>query len=172
MVKQGVRLVALLLVLIVVLSPAPAGQEKHDGGKGDMDHVIVTPGQEKWGPAPPSLPPGAQIAILFGAPTKPGEAYALRVKMPDGYRVAPHWHPVDENVTVIQGVLGMGQGEKFDRRSGKELPAGSFSHMPKGMRHFAWTKGETIIQLNGVGPFEINYVDAADDPRNSPKKSR
>src|SRR5262249_15360097 len=118
----------------------------------------------KWGPAPPSLPAGAKAAVLTGDPTKAGP-YVIRVKMPDGYKVAPHWHPSDENVTVIQGTFMAGKGETFDIDSCTALPAGSFVRMPREMRHFAWAKGETIIQVHSMGPFAINYVHAADDPR-------
>ena len=141
-------------------------KEDHAGAKG---HKLVTPDKLKWGPAPPSLPPGAQIAVLDGDPKKAGSPYVMRAKLPDGYKVPPHWHPVDENVTVLRGVLGMGRGEKFDKGAGKELPAGSYSKMPRGVRHFAWARGETIIQVHGTGPFEVHYVNPADDPR---KKSR
>src|SRR5262249_21262787 len=136
-----------------------------DHAKGDGGHVLLTPDQVKWGPAPEGLPPGAKVAILAGDPTKEGVPYVIRAKFPDGYQVPPHWHPVDENVTVLSGTLGMGRGDKFDKKAGKELRAGSFSKMPKTMRHFAWAKGETVIQVHGVGPFQINYVNAKDDPR-------
>lgn len=166
MTRRCVLLLALLLP-ILVLGPESTGQnqDKHASDKAGMDHVTFTPDQIKWGPAPPSLPPGAKFAVLVGDPSKAGSAYTIRAKLPDGYKVSPHWHPVDENVTVIQGVLGMGRGEKFDAAAGMELPAGSYMRMPKGMRHFAWAKGETIIQLHGTGPFEIHYVNPADDPR-------
>jgi quercetin dioxygenase-like cupin family protein len=130
----------------------------------EKDHVMLTPDKIKWGPAPPSLPSGAQVAILAGDPTQKG-AYALRVKFPDGFKVPPHWHPTDENVTVIQGTFNMGRGEKFNAADTQALPAGSYVRMPKTMRHFAWAKGETIVQVHGMGPFEINYVNPEDDPR-------
>jgi quercetin dioxygenase-like cupin family protein len=138
---------------------------KEDHGKSAKGHVMVTPDHVKWGPAPKGLPPGGQLAVLSGDPTKAGSPYVLRVKLPDGYRVPPHWHPVDENVTVLKGTLVLGMGEKANRKAAKELPAGSFSRMPRGVRHFAWAKGETILQVHGVGPFEIHYVNAKDDPR-------
>ena len=143
-------------------SAAQADDEKsHSADKG---HVMVRPDDIKWGPAPPSLPAGAQIAVLSGDPGKVGP-YVLRAKLPDGYKVPPHWHPTDENVTVLKGTFVAGKGEKFDADAAHDLPAGSFVCMPKGMRHFAFCKGETILQVHGVGPFEINYVNAADDPR-------
>lgn len=135
------------------------GKEKHGS-----EHVVLKPGDLKWGPAPPGLPAGAQFAVLAGDPGKTG-VFTIRAKMPDGYTVPPHWHPSDENVTVLQGALLIGTGEKLDAAHAKELTAGSFMHMPKEMRHFAKAKGETIIQVHGTGPFDISYVHASDDPR-------
>jgi quercetin dioxygenase-like cupin family protein len=133
-------------------------------------HVIVTPDQIKWGPGPPSLPPGAQLAVLEGDPSRAGVAFTIRGKFPDGYRVPPHWHPTDERVVVLQGSLGMGVGDKFDQSAGQVLSVGSYASMPKGLRHYAWAVGETEIQVSGIGPFEVNYVNAADDPRKASKK--
>lgn len=129
----------------------------------DHGHVIVSPDKLQW-KANPNLPPGALAAVMFGDPTKSGP-YVLRVKLPDGYKVPPHWHPTDENVTILQGTMMIGTGEKFDVAKAKEVSAGSFMRMPKEMRHFAQFKGESVIQVHGIGPFEINYVNSADDPR-------
>jgi hypothetical protein len=132
--------------------------------KGHGEHVLVTPEMLKWGPAPPALPPGAQAAVLCGDPTKE-EPFTIRIKLPDGYKVPPHWHPVDENVTVLQGTFMMGTGEKFDADAATALPAGGFGHMPKGKRHYAFARGDTILQIHSMGPFQINYVNPEDDPR-------
>ena len=101
---------------------------------------------------------------LEGDPTKEGP-FVVRFLFPDGYHVAPHTHPKTERVTVISGVLHLATGEALDRNSAKGLPAGSFGFWPAGMKHTAWSEGETIIQLHGVGPWQINYVNPADDPR-------
>ena len=155
-----------VLALAVLVTVGRARDDKKDGhGEGKDGHVLVTPDKLKWGPAPPSLPPGAQVAILVGDPRTAGSMYVMRVKMPDGFKVPAHWHPVDENVTVLQGTFLLGRGDKFDAHAAEEMPAGSYSRMPRGMRHFAQAKGETILQVHGVGPFEINYVNPADDPR-------
>jgi quercetin dioxygenase-like cupin family protein len=130
-------------------------------------HVMVTPATTKWGAGPASLPPGAQAAALEGDPSKPGP-FTLRIKIPDGYRLPPHWHPADEHVTVVQGTFVMGIGDKFEQTGGHELGAGAFALMPAGTRHYASAKGETVIQLHGTGPWGINYVNAADDPRKKP----
>jgi len=86
------------------------------------------------------------------------------LQLPDGFSIPPHWHPAVEHVTVISGTFNLGMGEKFDKSGGRALSAGAFAFMPPGMRHVAWTTGETVIQLHGTGPWKINYVNPADDP--------
>ena len=132
-------------------------------------HQIVKPGDIKWGPPPPSLPPGAQIAVMDGDPAKPG-TFAIRLKFPDGYQIAPHWHPTEENVVVMQGTLIVGMGDKVSAASEQELPTGGFVKLPAEMRHYARAKGETIVQVYGPGPFVVNYVNPSDDPQK--KKSQ
>jgi hypothetical protein len=155
-----------LIVLVAIVSMLTwTALNANDKGHGaDAGHVVVRADDIKWGPAPPSLPPGAQAAIIMGDPSKSGP-YVLRAKFPDGYKVPPHWHPTDENVTVLHGTFMAGKGDKFGADASTALPAGSFVCMPKGMHHFAWAKGETIIQVHGMGPFEITYVNPSDDPR-------
>lgn len=136
---------------------APA---RHD--KSDLE--LFVPGQVKWQDGPPSLPKGAMMAILEGDPNKEGP-FVFRLKLPDGYRVPPHTHPKTERVTVIAGTFHIGMGDKFDDKAGKVMPAGSYGHWPTGMKHFVWTKGETILQFHGDGPWSIKYVNAEDDPR-------
>ena len=143
-----------------------SGPIKAGLSQAEQGHVMFTPDQVKWGPAPPALPPGAQMAVLSGDPTQSGTPFTVRAKMPDGYKVPPHWHPTDENVTVLQGTLMMGLGEKLDPSKAHTLKAGSFTRMPKEVRHFAMAKGETVIQVHGIGPFEVTYVNSSDDPRN------
>src|SRR5262249_2702584 len=144
----------LALAALTVWTLAHAAGDKGHGP--DKGHVLVRPDEINWGPAPPGLPAGAMIAVLAGDPRKTGP-YVLRAKLPDGYKVPPHWHPTDENVTVIKGTFMAGKGEQFNADAAESLPEGSFVRMPKEMRHFAWAKGETIIQVHGMGPFEINY---------------
>lgn len=132
-------------------------------------HVLFPPEQISFKPGPASLPPGAQVAVLEGDPTKAG-FFAMRLKFPDGYRVPPHWHPGVERVTVVAGTLHLGRGDTFDPAATQALPAGSYSSMQPGMRHFAWVKGETVLQLSTQGPWDIVYVNPADDPRKQPKQ--
>jgi quercetin dioxygenase-like cupin family protein len=174
MTKYRLNLLALVVLLAVVsLSFARADKEGTSGSAvavTQTSHVMVTPAQVKWGAAPPSLPAGAQVAVLDGDPSQAGKAFTMRAKFPNGYRVPPHWHPTDENVVVIKGAMMLGLGEHFDQATAKVMPAGSYMLMPQGVRHFAQAKGETIIQIYGTGPFEINYVNPADDPRNKSGK--
>lgn len=165
----------LFVVVLAVASNAFAQTSKQKNSKAKMaqttkPHVMVTPDDIKWGPAPPSLPPGAQLAVLSGDPSQAGVPFTMRARFPDGYKVPPHWHPSDENVVVLEGALVMSLGEKFDETAGREMTAGSYALMPKGVRHFVWAKGETVIQVYGIGPFAINYVNPADDPRKSAPK--
>lgn len=126
--------------------------------------ALVHPDSVVWGPAPPKLPAGAQIAVIFGDRTKPGELYVFRAKLPDGYTVPPHTHPMDEHVTVLQGMMTLGFGEHRDETRMRELPAGSYVTLPSGVPHYNRMRGETILQFHGIGPYDINYVDPADDP--------
>jgi len=130
----------------------------------DVHHTVVPADAIQWGPAPPSLPAGAQAAILLGNPGK-AEPFVLRLKFPAGFLVPPHRHSKDEFVTVVAGKLAVSTGEKVDRESLKPLPAASFIHLPAGMPHYAYADGETVVQLQGMGPFDITYVDPKDDPR-------
>ena len=130
-------------------------------------HRILTPSEIKWGPAPPFMRPGVQAAVLFGDPSKKG-LFVIRLKFPKGYRLAPHFHPVEEIVEIISGTSQFGMGEKADLNKTQTLPAGSFFHMPTGKPHYAFFVEETVIQINTIGPWAVTYVDPKDDPRNSP----
>ncbi len=123
-----------------------------------------TPDQVKFGPAPPSMPPGAQMAVLEGDPMASSGDYTIRLKMPAGYKVAPHWHPKRENVSVLSGTLKVGMGDKFDPERMMSFPAGSFAYLDPDMHHYAMADGETVLQIHGMSPVQINYVNPADDP--------
>jgi hypothetical protein len=126
--------------------------------------VTLAPSQVTWGPAPPVIPPGAKLAVLFGDPGKDGP-FVMRLKLPANYKIAPHAHSRAEDVTVISGSFNMGMGDKIDRKASHALGAGGFSHLPAGMTHYAMAgaKGATL-QVSGMGPFDIKYVNPADDP--------
>jgi anti-sigma factor ChrR (cupin superfamily) len=133
------------------------------------DHVALTPAEMQWGDGPPSLPPGAKLAVLEGDPGKAGKAFTVRLRVPDGYKVAPHWHPTVEHVTVISGTFHIAMGDKFDDTKGTALGPGSFGYMEPRMHHFGWFTGESEIQIHGIGPLAVNYVNPADDPRRAKK---
>ncbi len=127
-------------------------------------HVMQAPAEAKWGPAPPMLPAGAQIAVLAGDPSK-AAPYTVRLKFPANYVIPAHSHPTDENVAVNTGTLYVGMGDKTDKTAGTALPVGGFALMPAGANHYAYTKAETTILLYGMGPVEFKYVNPNDDPR-------
>jgi hypothetical protein len=129
---------------------------------------VYSPGEVQWKKGPDSLPAGAEIAVLEGDPSKPGP-FVFRVKAPDGFTIPPHTHPKAERITVIAGTFHIAMGEKIDKTTGKAMPTGSFGYWPAGMKHFAWVTGETIVQFHGEGPWQINYLNPADDPRNAKK---
>ena len=127
-------------------------------------HLMVMPADLKWVDVP-SLPPGAKIAVIEG-PMNEALPFTVRLKLPADYKVPAHWHPAIEHVTVISGTFNMGTGDKLDQSKTMPLSAGSIAIMQPKTNHFAWTKEETIIQAHGVGPWAVNYVNPADDPRN------
>jgi quercetin dioxygenase-like cupin family protein len=153
---------ALAVLLAMALSLVRSSAEETQGA--DMRLYPLTTIEWKTGPA--ALPPGANMAVLEGDPTKEGP-FVVRFQFPEGYHIPPHTHPKTERVTVISGTLYLATGEALDRVSAKKLSAGSFGYWPAGMKHTAWSEGETVIQLHGIGPWQINYVNPADDPRNA-----
>lgn len=144
------------------------GRADHKMGDKKMaamaDHRIVQPKDVQWGDPPPALPAGAKLAVLEGDPNQPGP-FIIRLKAPNGYRVMPHWHPAAEYVTVISGSFSIGMGDKWDDKAMTRLGPGSYISLNAQAHHFAATKGpETIVQVNGMGPFVLNYVNPKDDP--------
>ncbi len=127
-------------------------------------HKIVSPQDVRWGPAPDVLPAGAQAAVLMGDPSKEG-LFALRLKFPKGYRVAPHTHSVPEVLTVISGTFRLGMGNTADYSKAQPLPAGSFVALPPGMAHHVFVDEDTIVQISTNGPWDLIYVNPKDDPR-------
>ena len=127
-------------------------------------HTIVPPQDINWGPAPAMLPPGAEAAVLFGDPSEDG-LFVLRLKLPAGYSVAPHTHPVDEFITVITGRFRLGMGETADQRKTQALPAGSFFALPPGTAHYVFIDEETVVQISTIGPWGLTYINPKDDPR-------
>ena len=138
-----------------VIAFQAASTEKH----------AFTPDEVQYGPAPAFVPPGAQLAVLEGNPLAATGDYTVRLKMPDGYRIAPHWHPKRENVTVVSGNFKVGMGDRFDERSMMTFSAGSFAYLDPDMHHYAMASGEVVVQIHGMAPVQFNYVNPNDDPR-------
>lgn len=161
------RFVCLSVAAVFPLLCGPGGNAA-DHKDDKMEVAIYSPKDLKWADAPPVLPRGAKVALLEGDPSREGP-FVMRLRLPDGYRVAPHTHPKPERITVLSGTFYIGMGEKFESEKGKEMPAGAYGSWPAGMKHFAWVKGETIIQIHGTGPWSITYLRPEDDPRNKPK---
>ena len=118
----------------------------------------------KWGPAPAVFPAGAQMAVLQGNPGGT-EPFTVRLRLPDGYKLAPHTHPTDENVTVISGTFRVGMGKAFETKGMMTLNAGGFVTAPANEAHYAAAQGVTVVQVHAMGPFALTYVNPADDPR-------
>ena len=120
----------------------------------------------KWGPAPAVFPAGAKMAVLQGDPSKPGP-FTVRLELPDGYRVQPHYHPTDESLTIISGTFLLGMGDTLDAVRATVLKTGEFGFVEANMHHYAIARGRTVVQVHAMGPFVLTYVRAEDDPRNA-----
>jgi hypothetical protein len=132
-------------------------------------HILVPADKVQWGPAPPVLPAGAQISVLEGNPSEKGPI-TLRLKFPANYNVPAHWHSMAERITVISGTFHVGMGDKLDRHASQTLEPGGFVLLPADMRHFAWTTTPTVVQINLEGPFDLFYVNPADNPQTTQTK--
>jgi quercetin dioxygenase-like cupin family protein len=155
---------ALLLVAAILPLGALAAQESKSPSAQSPQAHVITPDQLTWGPAPAILPAGARLAVLEGDPSKAG-LYTMRLAMPAEYRIPPHFHEADEHVTVISGAFQVGMGETFDEGKLSTLPPGTFGVIPPGMRHFARADKPTVVQLHGMGPWGLTYVNPADQPK-------
>ena len=152
----------LVCVLSVLFTPAVHAQNP------DMnaDHVLILPGDIKWKQdANPAFLPGMKMAVIDGDPSSNGP-FTVRIMIPNSYKIMPHFHPADENITVLKGTFMMGTGDQFDEKALMAISEGGYMSMKKGIHHYAMAKGETLIQVHGVGPFTLTYVDPNDDPRN------
>jgi quercetin dioxygenase-like cupin family protein len=160
------------LLLLLALSgsalaaDAPQSDANASMSEAPMAHAVIHAADTAWGPAPPMLPPGVQIAVLAGDPGTEGN-FTIRLKMPPGYRVPRHWHPTDEAVTLVEGDLTLSMGEAAAQD--EMLAPGDFINLPTPMRHEASSKGGAVVQVQSMGPFVINYLDPKDDPRNAGK---
>lgn len=147
-------------VFCLVLAAVPATPQSGSGA----NHVLLSAAELKWGPAPPALPSGSMVALLSGDPAQPGP-FAIRTKMPAGYRIPPHWHPVVEHLTILSGDVALGMGDTFDESTMTTLGPGGYAALPPEMRHYLKARTDVVMEVHGVGPFVLTYVNPADDPR-------
>ena len=146
-----------MVAAVMVWGTLQAGQTKKEESSA---HKIIHYGDLKWTP----IIPGWEMATVSGDSSKDGEPFVIRLRGADGSKVPPHWHPTDENVTVLKGTFLVGMGESYDDSKLLTMNVGNFTLMPKEVRHFANCKSETIIQVHGLGPFKVNWVNPADAP--------
>jgi quercetin dioxygenase-like cupin family protein len=161
-----------LILSAFLLGPALA---ESDGAAkpSASDHSFVLPSQMKWEPVPPMLPPGAEVTVVRGNPMGSEGDFVMRLKAPAGYYIAPHSHLTDENLTMISGSMLYGFGEKSDKASATDMPAGTYIFLPKGHVHEVWAGPEGfVIELLAANPFDITYVNPNDDPRQAEAKAK
>ncbi|WP_205702876.1 cupin domain-containing protein [Botryobacter ruber] len=160
---------ALLLFTASFACSFPLKAQDHpDSQQHDGEHRMLNQQELQWQEGPASLPKGIKVAMLEGDLTK-AAPFTIRIQLPANYKIPSHWHPAIEHVTVIKGSFYMGSGDKFDVNKATMLAEGGFAVMPIKYVHFAFTKEAATIQLHGVGPWGITYVNEADDPRNQQK---
>lgn len=126
-------------------------------------HIMLNASDLEWGPIA-SMAPGAKFALLEGELSKK-VPFTFRLALPAGYVIAPHIHPAYERVTVLSGTFHFGHGREFDRDQTMALEQGGLAIMAPGEPMFGFTDEPTVIQLHGTGPWGIEYLDPADDPR-------
>jgi len=169
---KKVRYSLLVVAVVAIASVVIGAEEKKKADASSVtateQHKVINPADLQWGDPPPGFPAGAKVAVLSGDPGKSG-VYTVRMRAPAGYKIMPHTHPTAEMITVISGTFHLGAGDKFDESAGHAMAAGAFTAMPAGMKHFVWFTEDSIIQVYGEGPFQIVYVNPADDPRNVKK---
>jgi len=166
----------LVSLTAVTLLPLAAGAQTKPPAKASSGakpvQTVVEPGSEKWGDVPaaalvgtPSVEMGGtlRVAVIQGDPMTAGRSYTLRLSCTDGLKIAPHWHPTTENVTVVKGAAAVGMGSKWDDAALKDVATGGFFSVGPQMRHFAQCKGDTVLQVHGIGPFVVNFVGPDDN---------
>jgi quercetin dioxygenase-like cupin family protein len=153
---------ALAAIILGVLASSALAQ-----GTSDKE-IFINSKDLKWGDAPPSVPKGAKLAVLQGDPGKAGP-FVIRLMLPAGYKLPPHWHSQEESLTVISGTFYFGTGDKVEMSKVHALTAGGFHALAAAGHHYAFAKTPTVVQINGMGPFNIVYLDPAEDPQNAKK---
>jgi anti-sigma factor ChrR (cupin superfamily) len=162
-------LCAAVLGLALVATGVHSQEKKDSAAPPKIMHF----GDLKWTP----IFKGCDLATVAGDPSAEGAPFVVRLRCADGAKIPAHWHPTDENATVLKGIFLVGMGEAFDEAKLTAMNAGNFAMMPKEMRHFGMAKGETIVQVHGAGPFKVNWVNPSevqppDAPAAAPAKPK
>ena len=153
-----------MALALVTIAGSLAAQEATMPMSAKSSHVVLSPADLKWGPPPAIFErKGSEFTVVSGDPSQPG-IFVVRLKMSPGYRIAPHWHPTDEHVTVLSGTFQIGMGDTFDKATMKDVPANGYVLLPAEMHHYAMAKTAVVVQVHGMGPFSLTYVNPADDP--------
>jgi anti-sigma factor ChrR (cupin superfamily) len=154
-----------VMAAAVAITATVSSQEKKEMAEA---HMIVRYGDLKWTP----ILKGCDLATVSGDSSADGAPFVVRLRCVDGAKIPAHWHPTDENVTVLKGTFLVGMGETFDESKLQPMNVGSFVSMPKEMRHYGMIKGETIVQVHGMGPFKVNWVNPSEvQPPDAPAAS-
>lgn len=156
MINRRSMMVSFVFASVSLVATSVAGQARKEPTS--PPHKIVNSGDLNWTP----IMKGCELAPVAGDPNAEGEPFVLRIRCSDGTKVPAHWHPTDENLTVLKGIFLVGMGEAFDEAQLNPMNVGNFTIVPKEMRHFARCKGETIVQVHGAGPFKVNWVNPAE----------
>jgi quercetin dioxygenase-like cupin family protein len=149
------------LACVAITAEPSFGQASADGPL-----IPVADASLEWAPiTPPGFDEGMEIAGIYGDPAAAGEAYTLRLRFPDGYRFPAHFHPMAENVTVLDGTFLLAMGEEADEDRLEAYTPGDYLFIEPEHPHFGGARGETTVQLHGQGPFEIIVVGSPEDKR-------
>jgi quercetin dioxygenase-like cupin family protein len=161
-----VRSTSLIIVAALLVGACSKSSSSNDAPSAparQASHTAVPENSIQWGPAPAVFPPGAEMAVLQGDPSK-SEPFTVRLRLPNGYKIPPHTHPTAENVTVLTGTFLAGSGTQFDESQLEEIGRDGFLSIPAEHAHYAMARGLTVVQVHAIGPFALTYVNAADNP--------
>ncbi|MBJ6725519.1 cupin domain-containing protein [Geomesophilobacter sediminis] len=156
-IKSLTASVVLTLAVVAGSSLAVAAAVQHEQRFLNVEDLI-------WQQAPPALPPGAKVTILYGNPFHRGP-FVIRMETTAGYVIPPHYHSMPENLTVLSGTLYIGDGDVVNEAKAHALKAGGYHYLPARSHHYAFSKEPAVVQLHGNGPFDIIYLNPKDDPR-------
>lgn len=144
--------------LLMLAAAAPAALQGQARAVATANDDMAKGAPVRWGPAPACFPAGASMAVVGGDPSAAGQLWTARLRFPDGYVIQAHWHPTDENVTVLRGTLEFGFGDAFSESALTTYHAGGFVVAEAHRNHFVRASGETEVQVHAIGPFALIYA--------------